>query len=594
MAIFKKDPVPNAAKSLAFNAPRAITAAATRLKINDKGEAEAFRKRRSSGAAFWQAEAWEYYDAIPEVGFAYNLASQIVSRIRLYAAVVEDASESPVPLKLSDTVQPGLAEQAERALARLDSAYGGQAGLLRDAALNLNVAGECYLVQVPALPGSDAPESWDIRSVDELTTNNQDQWVIVPRRDLIAKATRATVSSDDGIIVLPKGSFVGRIWRPHPRYSQEPDAALRRMLDLCSELMLLSRTARSTQRSRLNSGMMYLPDGLAYASSPDLDIEDDEDMPGLVAPDDDEDDFEEQFLDAMITPIKDEDSASAVAPLLVRGPAELGDKIKQFSFERSFDDSFNARAQVVLDRIMNGLDVPKDLITGFASVKYSNAQQIDDSLYKSHIEPMVLLIADAITQVYLRPYLKSIGAYSDAEIDRIVIWYDPSSISTRTDRAGDADSGYEKNAISSETWRRTHGFSEADAPTPNELAIRLIQSHGTFSPEVSEAVLTAIAPEIMQAARASQQAASVAPVPGNVNDILNGGEGVPTPETDPSSQAIDQAADVDGTTDATGTPGQQASQTDGADENGGAQNSTIPPTSDDATEAGQDAPPFQG
>lgn len=589
MGVFRKEPPANAAAAGPFNMVRGLTAAAARIRVDDKGEADAFRRRRSTGAAMWQGEAWEYYDAIPEIGYAYNLASQIVSRIRLFAAVVEDASEAPTPIRTSSTVDPNLREQAERALKRLDSAFGGQAGLLRDAALNLNVAGECHLVQVPErrVNGVIVPESWDIRSVDELTTNQQGQWVIVPRRDLMAKAARVSSDTEDGIIVLPKNAFVGRIWRPHPRFSQEPDAALRRMLDLCSELLLSSRTARATYRSRLNSGMIYLPDGLAYSSGPDPDApyDDDElDMPNLVAPDDEEDDFEEQFMDAMITPIKDEDSASAVVPLIVRGPADLGEKIKQFKFERGFDAAQNARAGVVLDRIMNGLDVPKDLITGFASVKYSNAQQIDDSLYKSHIEPMALLIADAITQVYLRPYLTGLG-FDEAQIARIVVWYDPSSISTRTDRAADADSGFEKNAISAETWRRAHGFTQDDAPTSTELAIRLMTTHGAFSPELTEAVLTAVAPEIMNAARSASQGASVAPVPPAVDDILNGGTGAGggLPETDPNSQPVDPNA-----------PPTEPSQTDGADENGGAQNSTIPPDSDDATEPGQDAPPFQG
>ena len=52
----------------------------------------------------------------------------------------------------------------------------------------------------------------------------------------------------------------------------------------------------------------------------------------------------------MTTPIRDEDSASAVVPLIIRGPAELGDKIKQFKFERSFDPALAQRADRVLER----------------------------------------------------------------------------------------------------------------------------------------------------------------------------------------------------------------------------------------------------
>jgi hypothetical protein len=176
---------------------------------------------------------------------------------------------------------------------------------------------------------------------------------------------------------------------------------------------------------------------------------------------------------------------------------------------------------------MQGLDVPKDIVTGLANVKYSNALQIDESLYKAHIEPLMLLISDAITIVYLRPYLKSIG-YSDAEVNRLVIWYDPSQVATRNDRAVDADSGFDKMAVSYETWRHAHGFSDQDAPSPMELAMRLIITKGAITPELTEAMLSAVAPEIMEKVKDIAQANSVAPVPPEVQNLLNGmGGGAP-------------------------------------------------------------------
>jgi len=532
MGIFRKTTSENLPSQATLM--RALTAAAVQIKIKDKGEADAFKRRAQSDTAVWQAEAWEYYDAIGEIKYAFNLVASVVSRIRLYAAVIDDPAESPVPIRSSQTVDPALADAAQRALERLDSAYGGQAGLLRDAALNLSVAGECFLVQVPARPGSGLPETWDIRSVDELKVTQDGSYMITPRRDM----SSGIGSNTSGAIILPKTAFVGRIWRSHPRYSEEPDGSLRGILDLCAELLLLNRTFRATARSRLNAGAMYIPDGLSSASGGDPEFP--TDMDGALTPEEQEDDFEDQLIDAMTTPIMHEDSASAVVPLLIRGPAELGEKIKIFKFERSFDPALSARADRVLERILQGLDVPKDVVTGLANVKYSNAVQIDESLYKAHIEPLLLLISDAITQVYLRPYLISIG-YSPAEVARVVVWYDPSAVATRNDRASDADSGYDKLAISGDTYRRAHGFSDADAPSANEMVLRLLADKGSFSPELTEALLTAVAPEIMGATKAAAQNANVAPVPGNVQDVLNGGQGDPA-AADPAAP-VDPAAD---------------------------------------------------
>ena len=506
-----------------FNTPRPLTAAAAQVNLNDKGEAEQFKSRRQSASSSWQTEAWEYYDAIGEVKYAFNLVASVVSRIRLYAAAIQNPSEAPAPIDAVEKVDERLAAAAQRALERLDSAFGGQAGLLKDAALNLQVTGECYLVQMPERKGSGLPESWDIRSVDELQIDSKGNFIINPNRDIGGGNTTMFSQGVKGAIKLPTSAFVGRIWRAHPRYTQESDSSLRGLLDLCAELLLLNRTFRATARSRLNAGALYLPDGLSVASAPDPDYPYDEDgeYNEQYNPEEAADDFEDQLIDAMTTPIKDEDSASAVVPLIIRGPAELGDKIKQFKFERSFDPALAQRSDRVLERIMQGLDVPKDVVTGLANVKYSNALQIDEALYKAHIEPLMLLIVDALTVMYLRPYLIANG-YSPEEVKNVCIWYDPSLVATRNDRAADADSGFEKMAVSYDAWRRAHGFSQADAPDPTEFALRLVLQKGMITPELTEAMLATVSPEIMGKIRDQAMEQGGSPIPPEIDQILMG------------------------------------------------------------------------
>ena len=527
------------AEPQSFNTPRPLTAAAAQVNLNDKGEAEQFKARRQSASSSWQTEAWEYYDAIGEVKYAFNLVASVVSRIRLYAAAIQNPNETPAPISSVDKVDERLASAAQRALDRLNSAFGGQAGLLKDAALNLQVTGECYLVQVPERVGSGLPESWDIRSVDELQVDQKGNYIINPRRDIGGGNTTMMSQGSRDILKLPSSSFVGRIWRAHPRYTQESDSSLRGLLDLCAELLLLNRTFRATARSRLNAGALYLPDGLSVAASPDPDYPYDEngEYNEQYNAEEAADDFEDQLIDAMTTPIKDEDSASAVVPLIIRGPAELGDKIKQFKFERSFDPALAQRADRVLERIMQGLDVPKDVVTGLANVKYSNALQIDEALYKAHIEPLMLLIVDALTVMYLRPYLIANG-YSPDEVKNVCIWYDPSLVATRNDRAADADSGFEKMAVSYDAWRRAHGFSEADAPDPTEFALRLVLQKGMITPELTEAMLSTVSPEVMGKIREQSMQDSGSAIPPDIDSLLSGEPapaGVePSPEATPT------------------------------------------------------------
>lgn len=535
-AVQMKMAVPSSAPVTSpFSVHRSMTASASILDVSTAEARAAYTKRRSS-ASGWQEEAWAYFDSIGEIKYAFGLVANTLSRVRLYAGKVVDPALAPV----SADAEVRAGAVAGAALKRLDSAFGGIPGLLRDAALNLQITGECNLVQVPSNLFKGTPESWDIRSGEELQISAEGTMVIYPTADQDAASA----------IQLPKGAFAARIWRPHPRWSEEPDSSMRGLLDSCAELLLLNKTFRSTARSRLNAGLLYLPDGLSVAAqadpdapvmpdgddprydpdSPEYDEElavgsfgDGANMPGAVLVDggdaDDTDEIEEALIEAFTTPIADEESVSSVVPLLLRGPAELGEKIRLIQFERPFDPALATRADRVLDRIMQGLDVPKDIVQGLSNIKYSNAVVIDQSLYTSHIEPLALLICDALTNVYLHPSMRAAGV-DEQELKDYVIWYDATDVTTRPNKADDAQEGFQNYAISMDTWRRTHNFTDADAPTPNEVALRMLIDKGPLTPELSEALLSVVAPDIMKAVREASQASAPTPMDPEVAEAL--------------------------------------------------------------------------
>jgi hypothetical protein len=57
---------------------------------------------------------------------------------------------------------------------------------------------------------------------------------------------------------------------------------------------------------------------------------------------------------------------------------------------------------------------------------------------------------------------------------------------------------------------------------------------GSISPELTESMIGAFAPEIIKATRAAQQASSVAPMPANVMDMLQGGQPGAVPPEQPT------------------------------------------------------------
>ena len=68
------------------------------------------------------------------------------------------------------------------------------------------------------------------------------------------------------------------------------------------------------------------------------------------------------------------------------------------------------------------------------------------------------------------------------------------------------------------------------------MALRLLSERGAITPELTEAMLQALAPEIMDAVKQAQQAASVAPIPADVQQILDQATSGEAPVTEGQEQ----------------------------------------------------------
>jgi hypothetical protein len=126
-----------------------------------------------------------------------------------------------------------------------------------------------------------------------------------------------------------------------------------------------------------------------------------------------------------------------------------------------------------LQRVFDGLDIPKDMISGMEGVRYSNALAVNDNYYKGHIEPLIVLISDILTYAYLRPMLHKAGVPDEIK-DRFVVWYNPAAIVTRPDRSASADAGLANGSISgqdaagipSDVAQLLEGGTGVESPTP--------------------------------------------------------------------------------------------------------------------------------
>src|ERR1044072_2572881 len=212
MGIFTREPDAVSAQAKPYSTPRAMTASASRLNLRDRSTSDVIARRRSNTT--WQSDAWMYYDAIGEIKYAYKLFTNVLSRIRLYGAVVEDEDQTPWQIRDSE-LDEVVKSACLRAMRKLFSGA-NQAEILRKAGVNMLVAGECYLIQLPPKYGVRDEEQWKIISVDELVTRNGKYYYKSEENQ------RATDQEE-----IPESAFTGRIWNSHARFSDQADSSMR-------------------------------------------------------------------------------------------------------------------------------------------------------------------------------------------------------------------------------------------------------------------------------------------------------------------------------------------------------------------------------
>jgi hypothetical protein len=379
----------------------ALVASAARININDKRAIESAKRRRQQ----WQSEAWDYYDEIPEIGYTIDYKANLISKVRLFAAVRTEMNAAPMPVDAVDSgVSPSDAATAKAVLERLRSAQGGQSAILRELSRNFGVSGECYLHgheevatdmpangPTPGVPGVPQPavgqpggpirqtgidsateatnisdgqagEDWQIRSIDEL----------IVQGDTFALRTAPGART---AIAIPNDDLVVRLWERHPRYSSLATCAMRRVLSEAEALMLLSREIRGTSKSRLSNGILLMPDELSFGSVD----------PTRASGDGQNDDpFDEDLNEAMITPIQEEGSASSVVPLTIRGPAEFLDKVRHISLDRALDPILDNRIEARVIRIARGLNMPVEVTTGLMACVDPATEMLTEHGWRTH------------------------------------------------------------------------------------------------------------------------------------------------------------------------------------------------------------------
>lgn len=468
---------------------RVIVASARRIDLADrKATVKALGKRAS-----WQDDAWLVFHAIGEVKYADRFLANGIGRLRLFPAVRPEADQAPVPIADSDLSDTAKAA-AQDALDRIKAERGGQSAILSAITLGLEVAGECFLLGYEeadeqrdaegAVVSPARPERWEVRSTSE---------VIVSAEGQVQTRGGPGEQPED----VPPGTFFLRIWEPDPQWQEKPDSPLRGVLSEADELLILSRAIRAAGRSRLPAGLLLVPSELSFGN-PD---------PSKPKPaSDDDDPFAVALMEAMTAAVEDEGDPSALVPPVVRGKAEHLKELRHVLLSRPIDGVQAEQRKELLRRLAQGLNVPPEIVTGMADLNHWTAWQVDGSTFSAHMEPRALGIVDALTSGVFRSLFAAYAGVTAEDVERVFIWYDESEVVTQPNRAQDAKDAHNANVISDEALRKALGFSDADAPSAEELARRTGLRRGIFDGPITETLLAyLLGPKLVEDVEAIRQ-----------------------------------------------------------------------------------------
>lgn len=412
----------------------------------------------------WQTDAWGYIDLIGEVSNAARIYGNCFRRVNLVGAITND--EGTVSMTFDDDEpEAEIVDNTTKILSELKSPYGSQAYLMERMGRNTFMVGECFLYRNDEIDGHAG--TWEVLSTDELRPVSSSSGLATSRQQNVKWVKYYGPGFNPR--TLPDDAYICRVWRPHPRFSRHADSSMRALLEICDEIVLLTREVRGETVSRIASaGIVAIADEFDFPN-------DDEAQPGTEA----FDPFTREFIQNMITAITDKNTAAGVAPMVLRAPAELIDKgLKYLSFARPDAAIAMAKRREALERLAQGIELPPEWLFGHASTTFSNAFQITEDAFRLYIEPGLAEVCEAITRGYLWPKLMMDAGLSPEadippEIMKQVCWYDASHLISKPDRTKSAEDAYKNIEISGQAYRRTLGFTDDDAPSQDEVAVRI-------------------------------------------------------------------------------------------------------------------------
>ena len=434
-------------RALESNEP--LTSAVYQLAPRSRGNGDSFEAKREidimlQGDANSNTDlAWYFYSRIPELRYIARYVANSLSQARLFVGEVK-----------SDPYNPERSKNrvANELLEGFAGGFEGQAELLDRLGLHLTITGDSILAG-PNKSGAKLSKPFDryrVWSTTEMTSRNGRIYIRKP----------AGLKDEP----LPDGVTAIRIWHEHPAKWELADSPTLSSFTVLREIDLLDQHVHASAVSRLaGAGLLVLPDEITFPT-------DEVDTEGV-----DVDPFIRHLTEVMSIAIKNRESAAAVVPIMLRGPAEAIAAIQHLTFETPFSDKVPDLRNVALRRLALGMDVPPEVLLGMSESTQWSAWQTDESTVRLHTVPLLQRIVNSLTVGWFRPALRAMRTnLSETEINRLTVWFDISNLQVRPSVIEESQALYDRFEVGGDTLRIKTGFTDSEKPTKEELELQIL------------------------------------------------------------------------------------------------------------------------
>lgn len=391
--------------------------------------------------ADWQADAWQMYDVTGQGRYVANAVANAISRCGLYIARLDPDTGEEVGAADDAKLRPLVASPLGTGPRRREN--------LRLCGLNLFVAGEFYLIgEAPREATKDTPG------------RPHDTWYVVSgfdfdRRGKGLRCTRPQMAGGGTAVLDVKRDVINRVWTPHPKHANEADSPFRAALPDLAILSTIRKRESAELDSRLTgAGIMAWPQSVNFGK--------------YKTPEE----FAERLIADASEIISDPAHPNSLIPHMVTMKAEDISAIRVINFWSELSDALAELTDRKVRSLAQSLDAPIEMTLGTTGdTNHWTAWLVSEDTITTHYEPLLSRIADALTDVYLRPGAEKLGLNPH----EYAYAFDTAALRVRGDRLGDDLNLYDRDLISADTVRATAGHTDDDAPDRDEVARKLAQ-----------------------------------------------------------------------------------------------------------------------